>query len=607
MSVLTYTDESFWLNGKPWRVLSGAIHYFRIHPDYWEDSLKKLKACGLNTVETYTCWNLHEPREGEFDFSGGLDVARFVDLAASLGLYVILRPGPFICAEWDFGGLPSWMLQYPRMNYRCNDPLFLEKIHRYYQKLFDILRPRLAENGGPIYMVQIENEYGSYSHDKDYMQAIINMYREFGVDSLLFTADGDDYNMLTGGMVDGYLATINFGGNVKHCFNRVRERGRTHPLMVGEYWCGQFDHWYEPRNLVSTEEAAETLDEILTEGGSVNLYMFQGGTNFAFTAGANHRGTYQPDVTSYDYNALLSEEGDRTDKYWAMKAVLEKHFGPAPDVDVEDTPKYAYGEVQLTQMAYLMEQLDAVSEPTCHVTPLCMEDLGQNFGFILYSTVMEGPLDKSYVRVHGLQDRALFFVNGEFAGIKERDHRDDDIIIEVGFGESCRLDILVENMGRINFGPMMPYERKGITHHVELVEYRYKNAMQTRLNWTMRPLPLTDLSKLTWQAAKPCKDPAFYRGTFRVNDVGNTFVKLPAFTKGVVFVNGFNLGRYWNPVGPQQTLYLPGAVLKQGENEIIVFELEGTTDTKAELLDTPELDTLKTRWDFEKKCGEKVE
>lgn len=246
MSILDYSNEGFLLNGRPWRILSGAIHYFRVHPDYWEDSLKKLEACGLNTVETYTCWNLHEPREGEFDFSGGLDIARFIDLAASLGLYVILRPGPYICAEWDFGGFPSWLLCYPQMKLRCSDPLFLEKIRNYFEKLFEILRPRLAENGGPIYMVQVENEYGSYSHDKVYLRAMRDMLRDFGVESLLFTADGDDYNMLTGGMVDGCLASVNLGGNAKRGFARLRERGCTHPMMVGEFWCGQFSHWYEP-------------------------------------------------------------------------------------------------------------------------------------------------------------------------------------------------------------------------------------------------------------------------------------------------------------------------------------------------------------------------
>lgn len=608
MSVLTYNDEGFLLNGKPWRVLSGAIHYFRVHPDYWEDSLKKLKACGLNTVETYTCWNLHEPKEGEFDFSGGLDIVRFVDLAASLGLYVILRPGPFICAEWDFGGLPSWMLRYPDLKFRCNNPVFLEKIHRYYGKLFDLLRPKLAENGGPIYMVQIENEYGSYSHDKDYMQAIVDMYKEFGVESLLFTADGDNYSMLTGGTLDEYLAAVNLGGNPKRCFARLREFGRTHPLMVGEFWCGQFDHWYEPRNLVSNEAAVNMFDEMLGAGASVNLYMFQGGTNFGFTAGANHRGTYQPDVTSYDYNALLSEAGNRTQKYWDMKAVLEKHFGPAPEVDVEDRPEYAYGEVKLTEMAPLLGQVDAISEAIQSVTTLAMEDVGQDFGFILYTTLIEGPQDKSYVRIHGLHDRAIIFVNGEFAGIKERDHRDDEVVIEVGFNETCRLDILVENMGRINFGPMMPYDKKGITRHVELVDYDHKSAMLTRLNWTIHPLPLTDLSGLTWKAAAATVgQPMFYRGTLTVDTPGNTYIKLPGFTKGVVIVNGFNLGRYWNPVGPQQTLYLPGAVLKQGDNEIVVFELEGTTETTVLSQDTPELGTLRTRWDFEKGCGEIVE
>ena len=600
MSVLTYTDEGFFLDGQPWRVLSGAIHYFRVRPEYWENSLRKLKACGLNTVETYTCWNLHEPREGTFDFDGPLDVVRFVDLAASLGLHVILRPGPFICAEWDFGGLPSWLLRYPQMKYRCSDPLFLEKVRRYYEKLFSLLGSRLAERGGPIYMVQIENEYGSYSHDKAYLRAIVDMYRDLGVDSLLFTADGGDYMMLTGGTLDGYLVTINFGDMVQRNFSRIRERGRTHPLMVGEFWCGQFDHWYEPRNIVAAPKAARLLDEILTAGASVNLYMFQGGTNFGFTNGANYNGTYQPDVSSYDYNALLSESGDRTEKYWAMKAVLEKHFGPAPEVETEDIPRFHYGEVKFTEMAPLLEQADAISQAVESVTTLSMEEVGQNFGFILYSTVMEGPLDKSQVRIHGLGDRALIFVNGRLAGIKERDRRDDQVMVEAGFGESCRLDILVENMGRINFGPMMAYERKGITGHVELVH----SVVQTRLNWLIRPLPLTDLSGLTWRPAEKTACPAFFRGCLRVDRVGNTFVKLPGFTKGVVIVNGFNLGRYWNPVGPQQTLYLPGAVLKPGDNELIVFELEGTDGDAAVCQDVPELDQLNTRWNFEKGCGE---
>lgn len=588
MGILTYSGDRFYLDGEPYRVLSGAIHYFRIVPEYWEESLKKLKACGFNTVETYTCWNLHERREGAFDFSGGLDVARFVDLAASLGLQVILRPGPFICAEWEFGGLPSWLLGCPGIQFRCYNEVFLAKVRRYFQELFRRLGSRLSTRGGPIYMVQIENEYGSYSHDKDYLRAIVDIYRDCAVDCLLFTADGNDYNMLTGGPLDGYLATINFGDHVKANFDSLRERGRTDPLMVGEFWCGQFDHWNEPRRIVTAEKAAGLLDEILSYGASVNLYMFQGGTNFGFTNGANINGVYQPDVTSYDYNAPLSEAGDRTDKYYALKRVMERHFGPAPVVEVHDTKKMAYGALELNGCARLFDQLDALSAPIRSVATRTMEEVGQDFGFILYSTVLEGPLDESRVRLHGLHDRALLFVDGQLKGIKERDRRDDEVVVRAGFGESVRLDILVENMGRVNFSAMMPYERKGIDGHVEL---EHNGALQTRLGWTIRPLPLEDLTGLVFEEGTGgC--PAFYRGILAVGEVGDTFLRLPGFTKGVAYVNGHNLGRYWNPAGPQQTLYVPGPWLRQGDNTIVVFELEEVRDPVAVFTDEPVLDCL---------------
>lgn len=591
MGLLTFTGDSFLLDGRPHRVLSGAIHYFRVLPEYWEDSLKKLKACGLNTVETYTCWNLHERKEGEFDFSGRLDVARFVDMAASLGLNVILRPGPYICAEWDFGGLPSWLLRYPGIGLRCSNEIYISRVQRYYQELFRLLRSRLSTQGGPIYMVQIENEYGSFSHDKEYMHSVIDIYRECGVDCLLFTSDGGNDNMLTGGTLDGHLATVNFFEDVKGNFDSIRKRGRTHPLMSGEFWCGQFDHWYEPRNIVSAARAAEQLDEILSCGASVNLYMFQGGTNFGFTNGANYMDHYQPDVTSYDYNAPLSEAGDRTDKYYAIKAVIEKHCGSAPAVDVKDSRKMAYGRIDMIESASLFKHLDTLSAPIQSVKPLTMEDVGQDFGFILYSTQIDGPTDESCVRIHGLHDRALLFVDGKLRGIKERDRRDDEVLIKVGPGETCRLDILVENMGRINFGSMMPYEKKGITRHVEL---EYKGSIQIRYGWTVHPLPLEDLSGLAFQSMNASEGPMFYRGWLHADVIGDTYLKLPGFTKGVAYINGFNLGRYWNSVGPQQTLYLPGALLCKGNNELIIFELEKAEGLYAQCLDTPELSTLVT-------------
>lgn len=589
MGKLTYEGDHFYLDGQPYTVLSGALHYFRIHPDYWESSLKKLKACGLNTVETYTCWNLHERKEGSFDFSGQVDVERFIALAGSLGLQVILRPGPFICAEWEFGGLPSWLLTVPGMRFRCTNAPFLEKVRAYFHELFRRLEPLMAKNGGPIFMVQIENEYGSFSHDKAYMRAIVDIYKECAVEELLFTADGNDYNMLTGGLLDDYLATINFGNNVAGNFYSIRERGRTHPLMVGEYWCGQFDHWYEPHRGMKPELAAQQLDEILSYGASVNLYMFQGGTNFGFTNGANYDGGYQPDITSYDYTALLDESGDRTEKYYAVKAVLEKHFGPAPEVEVADTVKAACGTVELTEMAPLFEQLDALSVPVKSVVPLTMEELGQDFGFILYTSYLEGPLDDSAVRIYGLQDRALIFIDGKMRGVKERDRRDDEVRLSAGFGQTLRLDILVENMGRINFSSRMPYERKGITGHVELV---HGTAVQTRLNWTMRCLPLEDLSGLHWQPATEKYSPAtFFRATFKVDKPVDTYLYLPGFTRGVAFLNGFNLGRY-HYVGPQQTLYIPAPVMCAGDNELVIFEQEKAEKLQVQFLDHAILDEL---------------
>ncbi len=583
MGVLTVQGHDFYLDGEKTVLISGAIHYFRVVPEYWEDRLKKLRACGFNTVETYTCWNLHERREGEFDFSGRLDIARFLDTAAALGLNVILRPGPYICSEWDMGGLPSWLLTYPNMRLRCNDPVYLEKVRRYLAELFRLVRPRLSTNGGNVIAVQIENEYGSYGDDKDYLRAIEAIYRENGVDCLLFTSDGPESFMLSGGTLDGVVATANFGsdpaGNFEK-FHRFRPDG---PSMCTEFWNGWFDHWYEEHHTRPAADTAQVFGEMLDMGASVNFYMFHGGTNFGFTNGANYADQYQPTVTSYDFDCPVSECGDLTPKYFAVKEVIEKRFGKAPDLAVGNLPKAAYGEVTLSEAAPLFANVPRLAAPVRAAAPLTMEELGQDFGFVLYSTELHGPFEELPLVLEGVHDRALIYVNGAYRGVRERDGRhNDEILLGLAAGESLRLDILVENMGRVNYGWRLR-DQKGITGGVRL-------GQRHHFGWEMTSLPCDDLSGLQYAPQTAgVEAPTFLRGSFTVDTPADTFLRLDGFTKGVAFINGFNLGRYWNPAGPQKTLYVPAPLLKAGKNELVVFELEHSESNRVLLTDTPDL------------------
>ncbi len=571
------------LDGQPITLLSGAVHYFRTVPAYWEDRLQKLKACGLNTVETYTCWNLHERREGEFDFSGLLDIERFIQTAEKLGLWVILRPGPYICAEWDFGGLPSWLLSYPDIALRCDDPLYLEKVKPYYRELLSRIRPHLCTNGGNVIMVQVENEYGSYGDDKIYLQKIVDIYRENGIDCLLFTSDGTAKWMLSGGTLPDVLAVANFGSNTEQILT-LNEFQKDRPLMCGEFWDGWFDHWYESgTQLRPVDDIVREIEKFFDLGASFNLYMFHGGTNFGFLNGANHPGQYQPTVTSYDYRALLTEAGDTTPLYEAVKALIERRTGkPAPDIAVKNTPKAAYGALTLTEQAGLFENLDVLSVPVKAAFPKTMEQLGQDFGYILYRTTIQGPIEPLPLCFGELHDRAIVFVNGKCVGIKERDRRDDRITLTLGFGESATVDILVENMGRVNYGIHL-LDKKGILGGVRLGQrYHY--------GWEMYPMTMDGLSRLTFAPESGFEKPAFLRGNLHLDDAPkDTFIRLDGFTKGFVTVNGFNIGRYYNPAGPQKTLYLPAPLLREGDNEIIVFESDGYVEPVIEFVDTPEL------------------
>jgi len=587
--------NDFVYEGKPIRLLSGAIHYFRVVPEYWEDRLLKLKACGFNTVETYVAWNVHEPKEGEFDFEGIADVERFIRLAGDLGLHVIVRPSPYICAEWEFGGLPAWLLEDANLRLRSYEESYLAKVDAYFDELLPRFKPLLCTNGGPIIAMQIENEYGSYGNDKKYLGYIRDGMKKRGMDVLLFTSDGPEDHMLQGGMVEGVLETVNFGSRAAEAFRKLREYQPEGPLMCMEFWNGWFDHWMEEHQSRPAADVAEALEEMLAEGASVNFYMFHGGTNFGFYNGANHIQRYEPTVNSYDYDTLLNESGEPTEKYWAVRKVLER-YAELPEAELPaPIPKRAYGEVRLEEKADLFGQLDRLATPVQRTSPEPMEKVGQAYGFILYSTTVTGPRSGMNLVLQEVRDRALVFADGKYIGTTER-WNPVELPLEVP-AEGLRLDILVENMGRVNYGPLMR-DPKGITEGIRL-------GNQFLYDWTIRPLPLDSLEALEFEgndgqqavggsAEEPDASgtagslPTFYRGTFNVEEKADTFLRLDGWTKGIAFLNGFNLGRYWE-VGPTRTLYVPAPLLREGENELIVFELHGTEASVVRLTDQADL------------------
>ncbi|MEK4343621.1 glycoside hydrolase family 35 protein [Paenibacillus sp. FSL P4-0184] len=591
MSLLTWNDGHYLLDGQPYRIVSGAIHYFRVVPEYWKDRLLKLKACGFNTVETYIAWNMHEPKEGEFVFDGMADVVSFIELAGELGLHVIVRPSPFICAEWEFGGLPAWLLAYSELQLRCCDPLYLSKVDRYYDELIPRLVPLLSTHGGPILAVQVENEYGSYGNDSSYLRYMRNGLLSRGVDVLLFTSDGPTDEMLLGGTLEDVHATVNFGSCAEESFRKYREYRSEEPLMVMEYWNGWFDHWMEDHHVRDAEDVAGVLDDILTHGSSLNMYMFHGGTNFGFYNGANHIVAYEPTTTSYDYDAPLTEWGDTTAKFEAVRSVLGKH-GFAPTCPLpEPIPKISYGKVALMERAELFtaSNLEKLSEPVNSVCVQPMEKLGQSYGFIMYSTYVQGPRSRQKLYIEGVRDRAQVFLDGQVLGVIERwNPQPLELSIPAG---GAQLDILVENMGRINYGPLIR-DPKGILDGV-----RIDNQLQ--YNWTIRTLPLEPgtMASLEYkeqtvekqEAAALSGLPGFYRGCFEAEEIGDTFLRFDGWNKGVAWINGFNLGRYWN-AGPQRALYIPGPLLRKGRNELVLFELHGCAETcEIELVNCPDL------------------
>lgn len=581
MPKLTISGEQFLYDGKPFRILSGAVHYFRVVPEYWEDRLKRLRACGLNTVETYVAWNLHEPHKGDFRFEGATDLAAFIRLAGSLGLKVIVRPGPYICAEWEFGGLPSWLLGEPGLELRCLNKPYLDRVDAYLDAVMAQLRPLLCTNGGPVIALQVENEYGSYGDDGAYLDWLRRGLLRRGADTLLFTSDGPTDRMLSGGTLPDVFKTVNFGSGHAEALAKLAEHQPDGPRMCMEFWDGWFDHWGDAHIVRAPGDAAAEYEGMLRAGMSVNLYMLHGGTNFGFMNGANYADAYQPTVTSYDYDAPVSEEGDLTEKFRLFREAVKKATGTEPPAAPAPLPRKAFGTVKLGRTQPLFACLDVLSKPVRSAAPLPMEAVGQSYGYILYRTRLTGPCPECKLTMHELHDRAQIYLDGASVATV---YRNDGETAPLAFGEGEHtLDILVENMGRINYGPRL-HERKGITEYISL-DY------QKHFGWEIYPLELDDLAGLPYAGTLTPGAPAFYRGEFTVDEPADTYFDSKGWKRGAVFVNGFNIGRYWE-AGPQRTLYIPAPLLRKGANELIVFDSHGCREAgaaEASLTDTRDL------------------
>lgn len=585
MGILQYNNKEFLMENEPYEIISGAMHYFRIVPEYWLDRLTKLKACGFNTLETYIPWNLHEREEGKFDFTGILDLGKYITMAESLGLNVIIRPGPYICAEHDFGGLPSWLLKYEHLRLRSRDPLFISKLRPYLEKVFEIVKPHLCTNGGKVIMMQVENEYGSYGDDKEYLNAVRDIYVENGIDCLLFTSDGAEPLMLSGGTIDGTLSVANFGSKPDENFDKLKAFRPNEPTMCGEFWCGWFDHWYEEHHVRTCEETVRDLESMLKRKASFNFYMFHGGTNFGFHNGANHTGTqYQPTITSYDYSSPLSEAGDMTETYFAVKNILEKYRGEAPKLQVSNSKKANYGVLYPAEKAFLFDNLENLSEPVYSASPLTMEEMGQDFGYVYYKSEIKGAVDNQELVLSGVHDRAHIYVNGERKALKERTRIDEKVFLSQQENESTKVEILLENMGRVNYGEKL-FDKKGIMNGVRC-GYRF------HFGWESRSLKMENTDKLQFETCNQDFEtdlPVFLKFKLNIEEPMDTFIETKNMNKGFIIVNGFNIGRYFHSAGPQKTLYIPAPLLKKGENEIVVFETDICKNPCVELTDTPKL------------------
>ena len=565
---VSYDSNNFYINGNPTKIVSGAMHYFRIPKPYWEDRLLKLKECGCNCVETYICWNIHEKKEGEFDFSGWLDVGEFIDLANSMGLYVIVRPGPYMCSEWDFGGLPWWLLKYPDADIRCYSEKYLSLCTPYLEKVCDIIKPRLITNGGNIIFVQIENEYGSYGRDKKYLNWLKAFYESHGINCGFLTSDGETEMLLSNGTLDGVLATVNYRKDSEECIGKLKKFRPDQPGAVLELWNGKAMHWGEAIERRNVEEVKESVRTALEFGELVNLYMFHGGTSFGFMNGALDFGEkFVVQMTSYDVDAPLDEYGRRTQKYYAEQEVICKALGKTPQNTASDTVIASYGDVRFVGECSLCESginIDTHTSPM----PKPMEYYNQGYGYIVYETEFFADEKGAIINFPEIHDIAHIYIDGTYTKTLERYSAQKSVTVE-----KCgthRMAVLVENMGRVNYGIRMK-DYKGIVGNITLHDMLY-NVDNVLLGYNVYSLSLDSLPT-SYSAKATVNQPAFYKYELNVDSACDTVMHLDGFTRGVAFVNGFNLGRHWDIENSPNKLFIPAPLLQRGKNEIVIFDV----------------------------------
>ncbi|MFJ9390715.1 beta-galactosidase family protein [Nocardioides sp. NPDC101246] len=553
---LTWHDGRFLKHGVPHRILSGSIHYFRVHPDLWEDRLRRVAATGFNTVDTYVAWNFHEPDEGSPDFTGPRDLARFVTVAGDLGLDVIVRPGPYICAEWTNGALPSWLTARTRAP-RSSDPVYQDAVSRWFDVLLPQLVPLQAAHGGPVVAVQVENEYGSYGDDAAHLAWIRQALLDRGVTELLYTADGPTEVMLDAGMLEGTLAAATFGSRATEAHAMLRSRRAGEPFLCAELWNGWFDHWGENHHVRSPASAAATLREIVDLGGSVSVYMAHGGTNFELWAGANHDGRrIQPTVTSYDSDAPVGEDGRVSEKFGLYREILAPATGRTVDAlpALPPTPaRLGFSSAPISSGTDLLSLMTR-GAATRAARPLSFEELGIEAGLVTYRSSVTLPGHDVHLTVRGLHDVAYVFLDGDALGMLERDDAEASVLTLPGLGRAAELTLVVEALGRINYGPLLG-DHKGILGGVQ-VDRRLVHG------WDHHPAPLD-----RWDALD-----GLPRAVIDIDTPADGWLAVPGDGDRFIWLNGTLLGRLWAR-GPQRRLYAPAPLWHPGANQVAVLDL----------------------------------
>lgn len=573
-------DSAFLLDGKPFQIISGEIHYTRVPREAWRQRMQMAKAMGLNTIGTYVFWNVHEPQKDVFDFTGNNDIAAFIKIAQEEGLWVVLRPSPYVCAEWEFGGYPYWLQNEKGLVVRSKEPQYLAEYKKYIQQVSKQIAPLLVTNGGNILMVQVENEYGSYGSDKEYMEINRKMFVDAGLNGVLSTCD--PAKDMAKGNLPGLVPGINGVTDPAKIRSFVHQNNSGKgPFFVAEWYPAWFDWWGEKHHTVPAANYITELDALLGAGMSINMYMFHGGTTRDFMNGANCYDTsyFQPQISSYDYNAPLDEAGNATDKFMQFRAVIQKHVPNAlPEVPA---PKKTMTVPSIT-LNGSCDIFSMLPKAVSASTPLTFEKLNQAYGYVLYRTKLKNA-QSGMLSVKELRDYGIVFVNGKRQGQLDRMKKVDSLHIELPAGEQT-IDILVENGGRINFGPNLLKNEKGITSKVSL------NGKELK-GWQMFSLPMADLSNITFSNKAQQGVPALRKGSFELTETADTYLDMHNWGKGFVSINGHNLGRYWE-IGPQQTIYVPAEWLKKGKNEVIVFEMNKPEQNTLSSLAEPVLSQL---------------